>query len=864
MRGAALVILAWNHWDLTRRCLDSVLAHPLDEAEIIVVDNGSQDETVTGLEAYSDRVRILRLPENLGFVRGMNAGISAARPDDDVVLLNNDLVFTQSDWLNRLRDAAYVAPDHGVVGCRMFGPAPGLHWFHLGGFIEPESLWGQQTESGRQEIDVGQFPGTRRVQGIAFALAYIRRDCLDRIGVLDEIFHSYFEDTDYCLRAADSGIASVVTGAVSLRHDQHGSTSDDGGFRERLRKESREQFARRWQQRLIDRYRGTVLWQGLSRSPLAYAQLSHDLIWRLDARDLRMTFAAAAPELLDGSDFRLALASRRSTPALPEVSLVCSPGQLRTHARGRYRVAIVFSEWLNPPTNWLAYYNGFDLLLAPDSFQAEAYRAIGIQAPIEIFPLGVDREYYHREVPSASAPEFRFLFMAVVESLNRDSPDVIVQAFQRSFRADEAVVLIVYIQPGNDESAIRKRLECLLANDQGASVKIISGWGFPSSERPLLFSSADAYVSARRGAGWDPLVRNALASGCIVIAPAFGSQQTLIREHGLAVDLLGEVEDSNELGSFWGNPDPDALAWRLRDAFNRKEELAAAAAARPDLEENDLDLSADRLVEILNRGQTLRPPRKLAAPHQPRHLARPPSGQIIVLGMHRSGTSSVGGLLKLFGIWPGANELLLRGADNPRGHYEHGEIHMACLRRLQAAGGDWKTPREHSPAEAVDAFRREIAAVLETLEPQRPWFIKEPRLCLLVRELLPLLTRPLFVHVVRDPRDVAASLQRRDDMSADQALALWETYTRQAFAGSAGWNRILVDYNALLTDPVATASAFFDTLERAGIEGLTRPDPDSILEWIDPIGTKADSGAHSLTPAQQALSDSIMSGSILD
>ena len=111
MRGTALIVLAWNKWALTARCLDSLLATDLDGAEVLVVDNGSSDETPEAIAAYAGRVRYIRLAENLGFVRGMNAGIAAARPDDDVVLLNNDLKFTQRDWLNRLRDAAYSAPD---------------------------------------------------------------------------------------------------------------------------------------------------------------------------------------------------------------------------------------------------------------------------------------------------------------------------------------------------------------------------------------------------------------------------------------------------------------------------------------------------------------------------------------------------------------------------------------------------------------------------------------------------------------------------------------------------------------------------------------------------------------------------------
>lgn len=864
MRGASLIVLAWNQWALTRRCLDSLLACRLEQAEVIVVDNGSEDQTPAGLEEYGARVRAIRLPENLGFVRGMNAGIAAAREDNDVVLLNNDLVFEQVDWLDRLRDTAYAAADHGIVGCRMRGPSPDNLLFHLGGFIEPELLWGQQTESGQQESDVGQFPRDRRVQGIAFALAYIRRDCLDRIGLLDERFHSYFEDTDYCLRAADAGIASVVAGAVTVCHDQHGSTREDGGFRERLWKQSRASFAARWQQRLIEEYRGTVLWQGLSRLPHAYGQLTRSLLWRLDARSLRMAYSPVAPELLDGNDFRLELAARRMLPALPEVALVCAPARMQTTARGRFRLSLAFSEWARPDKAWIEQCNRFDLLLVPDPFQANAFREAGARVPIEVLPLGIDREYCHPDVPTQRNPDGKFVFLSVVEMLGRDAPERVVDAFRRSFDAGDPVELIIYICPGNDESALREALEPLAAIDNAARVRILAGWGFPAYERAQLLVAADAYVSARRGAGWDPVVREAIGCGRVVIAPAYGSQKDLIDEWGHAVEVREEVADPDQPDCLWAQPDSASLEWRLRDVYNRRADLVAEAAARaaPFAEANNLDASADRLVELLASGGTLKPAAAKSPRHRPVDLRRPATGQIVVLGMHRSGTSSVAGLLKLMGAWPGADELLLRGPDNPRGHFEHGGLHMACVRRLQSAGGDWKAPPRTAPAEAVDAFRRELAPVLEALEPHRPWFVKEPRLCLLAREMLPLLTRPVFILVVRDPHEVAASLQRRDAMSAASALALWEHYTREAFAASEGWARVLVDYRELCDQPAATTGRLFDALVAMGIEGLRLPAEDDIREWIEPSHAPPDLD-EALTESQRALLAAIENRSIL-
>ncbi len=138
-RKAVLVILAWNRWDLTRRCLESLRRTDLEVSEIVVVDNGSTDETPQRLTEIAG-IRVVTLPENLGFVRGNNAGIAIADRDADVVLLNNDVVFTQRDWLVRLRACAHSAPDVGVVGCRLVLPDGRLA--HAGTYILPDTLLG--------------------------------------------------------------------------------------------------------------------------------------------------------------------------------------------------------------------------------------------------------------------------------------------------------------------------------------------------------------------------------------------------------------------------------------------------------------------------------------------------------------------------------------------------------------------------------------------------------------------------------------------------------------------------------------------------------------------------------------------------
>jgi len=867
MRGATLIVLAWNQWPMTRRCLDSLLATDLDAARIVLVDNGSSDGTREGIAAYADRVRYLPLGENLGFVRGMNAGIAAAPADDDVVLLNNDLVFTQSDWLNRLRDAAYAAPDTGIVGCRQLGPPPENHVYHSGGFIEPDDLWGQQNESGELERDIAQFSDTRRVQGIAFALAYIRRDCLDRIGALDPMFHSYFEDTDYCLRAADAGIATVVAGAVTLRHDQHGSTQDDGGFRKRLWEASRASFAARWHQRLREDYRGNVLWQGTTRFPPAYAQLARTLVRRLDARGLRMAYAPVAAETPNPHDFRLALAARRTWSDAPDAALVCAPAHYFDKARGHLRVGFGFGEWDRVPEHWARAAKALDRVLVPDAFQAEAFRAAGVRTPIGVLPIGIDRDYCHPRVPAPRNPHQQFVFVAVAEDLARDAPDVLIATFRRTFRADESVELLIYVRPGIGAVPVTDAIAPLIAGD-GARVRMLANWAFPDYQRAQLLAAGDTYVSARRGGGWDPLAAEAIACGKVLIATEFGSQQSLVREYGHGVAVARMSEDAAHPGCRWAEPDVESLAARLREVYERRDGLVAKSNAHAErfAQTHDLDETADRLVECLADADTLSPPRAHPRAHRPTALPRPASGQIVVLGMHRSGTSSIAGLLVRMGAWAGSDQDLLIGPDNPKGHYELAALHGACLKRLAAAGGDWAHPPESAPPAAIDEFRRDVASVIDLLEPRRPWLIKEPRLCLVVREILPLLTRPVFVHVVRDPIEVADSLVARNGLDRAHALALWERYTREAFAATQGWPRVLVDYAETIADPIRAAARLHADLARFDLKGLKVPEAKAITSWIEPALRRQRSDAHAadvLSVSQRELVATIADRSIL-
>jgi hypothetical protein len=154
--------------------------------------------------------------------------------------------------------------------------------------------------------------------------------------------------------------------------------------------------------------------------------------------------------------------------------------------------------------------------------------------------------------------------------------------------------------------------------------------------------------------------------------------------------------------------------------------------------------------------------------------------------------------------------------------------------------------------------------LIDEFDTQRPWLIKEPRLCLVVRDLLPLLTRPLFVHVVRDPHEVAQSLAARNGVEHAEGLALWELYTRAAFDASRGWPRVLIDYAELIADPFNVARQLHDALRGAGVVDIADPEAHIVRDWVDSTPRSARAPVLELNPSQRSLQASIADRSILD
>lgn len=280
-KRVAVIIPNWNGAHLLPTCLESLTAQTYRDFEILLVDNGSTDESLALVRKEHPEVRIVEMEENGYFAGAVNEGIR--RSDGEiVVLLNND---TEADpkWLERLVGALDRNPwaTSAASKLRLFDRRNVIH--SAGDYFGRNGLPGNR---GVWEEDRGQFDDKIEVFGACGGAAAYRRTLFDEIGLFDEEFVAYCEDVDLNFRAQLRNHRCVFAADAIVYH----RLSATGGgpfasyytgrnFVKVLVKNVPGRFWRRYGFRILAGQMG-VTWESLRhiREPAARAKLRGQLV----------------------------------------------------------------------------------------------------------------------------------------------------------------------------------------------------------------------------------------------------------------------------------------------------------------------------------------------------------------------------------------------------------------------------------------------------------------------------------------------------------------------------------------------------------------------------------------------------------
>ena len=218
-----IVILNWNGLTDTIECIESLRRMRYPNFRILVVDNDSSDNDVELLkEAYKDYIQIFKCNDNLGYAGGNNAGIkiSLEQNADFVLILNNDTT-VEPDLLEELIKKYRTDNELGMV-------APLINYY-----TDPHRIWsagGRLSKirgsgfaySAMLETEIGK--SAKVVTFISGCCMLVKKEVFQKVGLFDESFFLYIEDTDFCYRVLTEGYKLCFTPATKIYHKVKSTT----------------------------------------------------------------------------------------------------------------------------------------------------------------------------------------------------------------------------------------------------------------------------------------------------------------------------------------------------------------------------------------------------------------------------------------------------------------------------------------------------------------------------------------------------------------------------------------------------------------------------------------------------------------
>lgn len=220
------MIVNWNTCDITRDCLKSVYEQTKDMGyEVIVVDNASTDGSIEMIKSEFPSVTLIENKENRGFAAANNQGIAVSH-GQYVLLLNSDTVILDNA-IDKTVAFAASQPEAGIVSCRVLNPdktlQPTCFMFPsiLNMILSTTYLYKMFPNNkffGRERMSWWDRNDVREVDTVTGCFMLVKREAIEQVGLMDEQFFMYGEETDWCYRFKEAGWKVMFTPCAEIIH----------------------------------------------------------------------------------------------------------------------------------------------------------------------------------------------------------------------------------------------------------------------------------------------------------------------------------------------------------------------------------------------------------------------------------------------------------------------------------------------------------------------------------------------------------------------------------------------------------------------------------------------------------------------
>lgn len=245
MKKVSIITVNYNQPTVTEALLYSIFKFQEESVavEIIVVDNGSQPNIVEDWKRKFPDVQFIRSDTNLGFAGGNNLGVKAAT-GDYLFLVNNDTEFTEG-LVNKLAGTLDANPQVGII-------SPKIRYYHqpetlqYAGYTKMNYYTARNRCVGQFETDAGQYDHLTGETGFIHGAAMmVRREAIDKAGLMPENYFLYYEEMDWCERIKSAGYEVWVNMQALIFHKESVSVGAKSPLKEYFMNRNRMLYVRR-------------------------------------------------------------------------------------------------------------------------------------------------------------------------------------------------------------------------------------------------------------------------------------------------------------------------------------------------------------------------------------------------------------------------------------------------------------------------------------------------------------------------------------------------------------------------------------------------------------------------------------------